>query len=102
MRQPIPNRRASEIITFPHGGITYTGSVSYREDNGLACEVFLDGGKAGTAVQSVARDSAVAVSLALQYGAPVAVIRAALTRNEDGTPSGPLGAMLDLVENIHA
>ena len=98
MRQTIPNRRMSEIIAFRHSGIAYTGSVSYCEDNGLACEVFLDGGKAGTAVQSVARDSAVAVSLALQYGAPVSVIRAALARNGDGTPSGPLGAMLDLVE----
>lgn len=98
MRTPIPNRRQSEVLSFVHSGITYTGSVSYREDTGAACEVFLDGGKAGTAVQSVARDSAVAVSLALQYGAPVSVIRAALTRNEDGSPSGPLGAMLDLVE----
>lgn len=97
MRQSIPNRRPCEVFSFEHGGIAYSGSVSFRIDDGRPCEVFLDGAKPGTAVQAVARDSAVAVSLALQYGAPLPVLRAAMTRGEDGTAAGPLGALLDLV-----
>jgi hypothetical protein len=33
----------------------------------------------------------------LQYGTPVDVIRHALTRNGDGSASGALGTMLDLL-----
>ena len=98
MRQLIPNRRNSEVFSFHHGGIKFHGSVSYRSDDGCACEVFLDGGKVGSAIQAVSRDSAVAASLALQHGTPLTSLRAALTRDENGWPAGPLGRLLDLIE----
>jgi len=96
MRTAVPNRRHSEIVAFTHDGIVFKGSVSTLPD-GTPCEIFLDGGKAGTAVQHVARDSAVAASLALQYGAPLETLRAAMTRTDDGAAAGPLGTLLDHV-----
>jgi hypothetical protein len=97
-RAVIPNRREAEVFSFEHNGIAFSGSVSRRQEDWRVVEVFLDGGKPGTAVQSVARDTAVAASLALQHGTPIEVLRQALTRNDDGTPAGPLGALLDLVD----
>lgn len=96
MRIPIQTRRQSEIISFYHDGISFIGQVSYGP-NWRPLEVFLDGGKSGTAVQNVARDSAVAVSLALQYGTPLETLRLAMTRSDDGSAAGPLGRLLDLV-----
>ena len=97
-RERLPNRRPSEVVEFDHDGIRYRGSVSWGLPGCEPREVFLDGGRVGSAVHGASRDSAVAVSLALQHGAPLQAIRAALTRNEDGSPAGPLGALLDLVE----
>jgi hypothetical protein len=101
MRLAVPNRRHSEVFAFDHNGFAFTGSVSWllNEDGsrGAPVEVFLEGGKNGTAIQAVARDTAVAASLALQHGTPIDVLRLALTRNDDDTPAGPLGALLDQV-----
>lgn len=105
-RIPVPARRHSEVFAFDHNGIQFSGSVSRLiardKDGELAqgqvVEVFLEGGRNGTAIQSVARDTAVAASLALQFGCPLETLRAALTRDHDGAPAGPLSALLDLVE----
>src|SRR5712675_2022887 len=96
-RLALPNRRPSEIIRFSHEGLAYVGSVSFDIVTGKPVEVFLDldRGKVGTPVQSVARDSAVAASLALQHGASLALLRGALTRDDDGGPAGPLCRLLD-------
>ena len=96
-RLALPNRRPSELISFEHEGISYEGSVSFDLRTGAPAEIFLDGGTVGSAVQSVARDSAVAASLALQHGASLALLRGALTRQDDGSPAGPLGRLLDLI-----
>jgi hypothetical protein len=44
-----------------------------------------------------ARDAAVAASLLLQHGCHVDTLRKALTRNSDGSASGPLAHALDLL-----
>jgi len=54
-------------------------------------------GKHGTAVDTNARDAAVAASLLLQHGCSVDTLRRALTRNGDGSASGPLARVLDLL-----
>lgn len=97
-RLAVSNRRQSEVFAFEHNGIAFTGSVSRRQEDWRVVEIFLDGGKVGTAIQAVARDTAVAASLALQHGCPIDVLRLALTRNDDNGPAGPLGSLLDLVE----
>jgi hypothetical protein len=96
-REHLPYRREHVLInlTTPDG-FRYTADVGYFDDGGLA-EIFLHAEKVGTAIEASARDSAVVASLALQHGVPPETIRRALTRNSDGSPSGALGTLLDLL-----
>ena len=92
----MPDRRGHELLDFEHGGIRYTAGIGRFEDGSLA-EVFLSTHKHGTAVDVNARDAAVAASLLLQYGCPADTLSRALTRNGDGSASGPLARALDLL-----
>jgi ribonucleoside-diphosphate reductase alpha chain len=96
IREPLPNRRQHEVIEFTHDFHQYTAGVGRYPDGRLA-EVFLDSGKTGTGMQINARDGAIAISLGLQWGAPVDAIREALSRRADGAAEGPLGTLLDLL-----
>ncbi len=51
--------------------------------------------KTGGDVETIAKDAAVVMSLALQHGAAVETIRHAITRNSNGMPSSILGAIVD-------
>jgi ribonucleoside-diphosphate reductase alpha chain len=95
-RQRLPNCREHELLTFEHEGIRYTAGVGRFVDGGLA-EIFLNTAKNGTALDVNVRDAAVAASLLLQYGCSVDTLRQALTRNSDGSGSGPLARALDLM-----
>jgi ribonucleoside-diphosphate reductase alpha chain len=95
-RHRLPNRRGHELLSFEHGGIHYTAGVG-RFENGEVAEIFLNTRKHGTAVDVNARDVAVAASLLLQHGCSVDTLRRALTRNSDGSASGPLAHALDLL-----
>lgn len=97
MRQRLPNRRHHELLDFEHDGLRYTAGIGRFADGSIA-EVFLNTTKHGTALDTNARDAAVAASLLLQYGCPVDVLRKALTRNRDGSASGALARALDLIE----
>ena len=77
-------------------GISYTAGVG-RFENGDLAEIFLNTRKHGTAVDVNARDAAVAASLLLQHGCHLDTLRKALTRNGDGSASGPLARALDLL-----
>jgi hypothetical protein len=97
LRNRLPNRREHTIVTFETGdGFTFTAGLGYFEDGRLA-EIFINAGKVGTAIETNARDTAVVASLGLQCGVPVETIRRALSRNENGDASGPLGTLLDLL-----
>jgi ribonucleoside-diphosphate reductase alpha chain len=98
-REPLPNRRNSVVIRFEHKGQTMYGGVSYFDtvEQTRPAEVFLDAGRPGSDLCAMARDAAVCVSLALQHGTPIDSIRAAITREDDGTAAGPLGALLDAI-----
>jgi ribonucleoside-diphosphate reductase alpha chain len=95
-RERLPNRRAHEIVEFNHRGFRYTAGFGRFADGRLA-EIFLSANKTGAELDVAARDSAIVASIALQYGTPVEMVRHALTRNVDGSASGPLGGMLDLL-----
>jgi hypothetical protein len=76
-------------------------TVTYsRFADGAPAKVFISNHKSGSLADTNARDSAVAASLALQYGVPLDVLRKALLRDEHGTASGPLGAGLDLIASL--
>jgi hypothetical protein len=95
-RERLPNRRASELLNFEHDNVRYVGSVS-RFTDGRIAEVFIDSQKVNASSGILARDSAIAASLAFQFGCPVRDLRAALTRQENGGSAGPLAKFLDLV-----
>jgi hypothetical protein len=96
-RQRLPNRRASISFNFECGPHSYVATVSFFPGTDRLAEVFLGNGRAGSDVDTAAKDSAVVCSIALQHGIPIAVIRKALLRAPRGVASSPLGVALDLV-----
>lgn len=64
-----------------------------RFECGAAAELFLSYTKSGTAIEKHAHDAAMTVSLTLQYGVPLDVLRHAVKRNANGSPDGPIGAV---------
>lgn len=96
-RQTLPQRRAHDAINFRHWNIEYTAGFGRAAVGGPIQEVFLNCGKTGGQSDTLARDSAVILSIALQYGVPLDAMAHAITRNIDGTPTGPIGALLDLM-----
>lgn len=101
-RRLLPQRRPSETVEFRHGAIAYRGMASFDVQTGEVIEVFLEGGKPGSEVQATARDAAVTASLALQHGVSLDALRRSLTRLDDGTAAGPMGAFLDQIGGDHA
>jgi hypothetical protein len=96
-RTRLPQRRSHELLDFEHAGHRYTAGFGYF-DTGLLAEVFINvPGRSGSTIEAVARDAAILTSICLQHGASVEIIRHALTRNSDGSASGPLGVVLDLL-----
>jgi hypothetical protein len=95
-RERLTNRRASLIFDVEANGLRFTASVSCFPDGRLA-ELFIDNHKAGSAVGTLVRDSAIILSFALQHGANVEAIRRALCRDSEGQPLGPIGVALDML-----
>jgi hypothetical protein len=104
-RNILPNRRCHLPFDFEFWGVDFTaGRGKVAGPGGVpvgpVLEVFLNAGKEGTAIDVMSRDAAVVLSIALQFGAPIETLRHAITRNENGTPQGPVGQMLDLLAAI--
>lgn len=95
-RQRLANRRASENFAFEVDGLRYTATVS-RTDDGRMAELFLNTNKGGSQSDTNARDAAIILSFALQYGADLGTIREALSRDTSGRATGPVGAALDIL-----
>jgi len=95
-RQRLPNRRASETLSFEHGGASFTMTAGYYADGRLG-EIFINAAHANSALDALASDAAIALSFALQHGADLAAIKLAMKRNSRGEPSSPIGAALDQV-----
>jgi hypothetical protein len=98
MRQKLPNRRVRTPIEFTHDGHNFRGGAGHYP-NGDIGEVFLSAGKTGTALSILISDAAVAASIAIQYGAPIDVLRKAFMRNEDGSAAGPMAKLFDIMED---
>ncbi|HVI11460.1 MAG TPA: hypothetical protein VM822_01180 [Pseudolabrys sp.] len=95
-RERLPDRRGSESFTFELNGLRFTATVS-RFADGRVGELFLNNHKAGNQVDTNARDAAILLSFALQFGADIRAIRRALCRDSQGRALGPVGAALDLL-----
>jgi hypothetical protein len=90
----LPNRRQCESVEFRHAGFDFTLAAGFYADGRIA-EIFLSSHKPGSPIEAIARDAAVTVSIALQFGADIETIRAALTKDHDGWLATLLGAALD-------
>jgi hypothetical protein len=66
-RQRLPNRRNSMTVEFWLDGQIYKATASRFHDGRIA-ELFLDVGKAGSAIQEQAETAAILVSALLQNG----------------------------------
>lgn len=93
-RSTLPARRFAETFEVRHDNQTWTVTIG-RYDGGAVGEVFASSSKAGSMSDSIARDGAILLSLAIQHGVPLDTIRGAITRNEDGSPSTIVGAIVD-------
>jgi hypothetical protein len=88
-------RRAETFdLTFRNQLITITTGF-YADDT--FGEIFISTGKTGTDIASVARDAAVAISLALQHGVPIESLGHAITRDRSGAAASILGAVVDAI-----
>jgi hypothetical protein len=96
-RHRLPDRRRGETIEFYHDHHGYTLTVGHYRDGRIG-EVFLNAHKSGGALEAVARDAAIVVSIALQHGADLGTIRRALTRDSNGAPATLIGAAIDAIE----
>jgi hypothetical protein len=96
-RERLPNRRSAETWDLEAIGLHFRVTVG-RYADGRIGEIFLTNHKAGSQVGIMASDAAVVASIALQYGAPLEVLRHALMRDAKGNASGPLAVALDQLE----
>ncbi len=96
MRRQLPPRRLSESFELAWGGFTkpHMITVSYYHDGSLG-EVFISGGKSGEQVEAIARDAAIILSIAMQYGVPLGPIAHSITRDSQGAPSSIIGRVID-------
>jgi ribonucleoside-diphosphate reductase alpha chain len=107
MRAHLPSRRHHELFTIEHWGqkfhvgIGRAVSGSPPRPTGPVLEVWINTGKTGTQTETLFRDSAVLMSLALQYGVPISDLCRAIIRDLDGNPSGPIGQLLEILEYEH-
>lgn len=95
-RHRLPDRRACITFELECNGQRFLATVSAFYDGTLG-EIFLNSVKLGSEIDTVARDSAIVASIALQHGANIDTIRKALCRDARGHPTGPLGVALDIL-----
>jgi hypothetical protein len=100
-RRTLPQRRRCETFEIAFGGLKkkHAITIGYFADGSIG-EVFISSGKSGEVVEAIARDGAVVLSLALQYGAELANIKSAITRDEQGEPASIVGAVVDRLMEV--
>jgi hypothetical protein len=95
-REALPARRFCETVKITHGGSRAAYHVTTgRYRDGRIGEVFISTNQVGTAMDAMARDLAVLMSLAMQHGCDLTTMREALTREADGSASTIAGAVAD-------
>ena len=101
-REALPPRRRGETFKLRFGGQNnaYHVTCGYFPDGRLG-EVFISTNKIGSAADAIARDGAILLSLALQHGVALDVIKHALTRESNGEPSTVIGAVADELTKAH-
>jgi hypothetical protein len=95
-REALPNRRYCETVKLRHGNGRAAYHVTIGQyDDGRFGEIFISTNQVGTALDAMARDLAVLMSLCLQHGCAIETIKHALTREADGAASTIAAAIAD-------
>lgn len=98
----LPMRRRSETFDVKIERPKMMLAVTIGFDNqGMVREVFTAGAKTGSDSEAMLRDACILLSLGLQYGAPIEVIRGALTRDLDGEASSVVGKVIDVIAQVN-
>jgi len=98
-RRTLPQRRHAETFELKFGANQTVFQVTLgRYANGDLGEVFISNAKAGSELDAIARDAAVLLSIAIQFGIPLDVMRHAITREASGAASTIIGTLLDRLE----
>ena len=96
MRRPLPQRRVAVTFEVVHQNMPFAVTLGFYPDGRIG-EVFINGGKTGTAIESIVRDAAVILSIAAQHGTPIETLRHAVTRDGRSAAASVLGAILDCI-----
>jgi len=113
-RTHLPDRRPFHVETLEVGGQVITVCIGFDPATNRPCEVFLNGGKEGSQVDAMLADAATIISVALQYGVPVAALAKSVGRAPNAStmpgslnqlaassqPASPIGAALDLLRRF--
>jgi hypothetical protein len=92
----LPQRRGCETFELPWGGLTRGHLVSFgRFSTGRISEVFIGAGRSGEAIEAMARDAAILMSLNFQHEVLVESIAHAITRDSQNNPLSIIGAVAD-------
>jgi hypothetical protein len=94
LRERLSNLRLCETVEFRHGGFNFAVSAGRYRDGRLS-EIFMSARKPGSPIDDLCRDSAILISLALQFGCPAETLLHAVTKNHDGSPATATGVALD-------
>lgn len=98
-RARLPHRRPALVINVPHpdpaSRVHYDVTVGF--DQGEPREVFIGCNKLTTAMHTAGLEIATLVSIALQHGATLPELAAAMPRDDRNNPQGAAGAVLDAV-----
>ncbi len=111
LRTRLPNRRPAHVETLEVDGQIITACVGFDPATEQPREVFLNGGKEGSQFDAMLADAATIISVALQYGVPIAALAKSVGRvpnapttpdsldqlNAGSQPTSALGAALDLL-----
>ncbi len=104
-RIQLHQRRHLETIAVEHEGQRFKVGIGRemlcgdREQLGPIVEVWLNAQKANSAIDVLASDGAILMSMLIQYGCRPAEIVKSMKRNTDGTPASPLGMAAALISD---
>lgn len=96
-RRTLPQRRGGENFEFICGVTRFVASVRREAQGRPITEIFLNGPKIDSDVDLTARDAAMVISIALQFGVPIRALAHSTGRNADGSAASPIGALLDIL-----
>ncbi len=93
-RRRLPNRRPSKTTTYQKDGHVFQLVGGFYPD-GAVGELFLNAGKTNSTLDALTSDAAICMSLALQFGCPLDVLRHAVKRDGAGRAASFIGEAVD-------